>query len=131
MAQEIICLDTSIFIDYFRRKDKEKTTFFGLTSKGYKLATTTITVFEIYQGSTESQNAFWETLFDRLIIFPFDEESARVAASISQKQFRKNKRIEKPDLFIAAIALLNNLPVSTLNIRDFAKVDGLKILSIS
>jgi len=130
MAREIICLDTSIFIEYFRRKDKEETIFYRLTSKGYKLATTTVTVFEIYQGSTESQNAFWEMLFERLLVFPFDEESAKLAASISQKQFRKNKRIEKPGLFIASIALLHDFPVSTLNIRDFAKVEGLKILSL-
>lgn len=31
MADEIICLDTSILIDFFRTQLKEKSTFFKLT----------------------------------------------------------------------------------------------------
>ncbi len=36
--------------------------------------------------------------------------------------------IEATDIFIAATALVNNLPVKTLNERHFARVEGLLLV---
>src|SRR5436190_1512572 len=55
MEREIVCLDTSILIDYFRKKSKEDSTFYKLTAYSYSFAVTTITVFEIYRGVTPIQ----------------------------------------------------------------------------
>lgn len=129
MAGEMICLDSSVFIEYFRRKSKEKTFLYQLFSHKYKLSTTSITIFEIYQGSTEVQVNFWDLLFDNLHIYSFDEEAAKTAASIHKRMLKKNKQLAKPDLFISSIALLHNLPVATLNSKDFLKVDGLKLIT--
>jgi len=125
----MICLDSSVFIEYFRRKSKEKTFLYQLFSHKYKLSTTSITIFEIYQGSTEVQVNFWDLLFDNLHIYSFDEEAAKTAASIHKRMLKKNKQLAKPDLFISSIALLHNLPVATLNSKDFLKVDGLKLIT--
>ena len=42
MDKKLICLDTSILIDYYRKKNKEKTKFVEL-SKSYKFAISVIT----------------------------------------------------------------------------------------
>jgi predicted nucleic acid-binding protein len=48
---EIICLDTSVLIDYFRKKDKSISFFYEL-SLNYKLfAVSIITEYEILVGS--------------------------------------------------------------------------------
>lgn len=125
----MICLDSSVFIDYFRKKSKEKTFLYQLFSEKYKLCPTSITIFEIYQGSTESQVVFWDLLFDNLHIYSFDDEAAKTAASIHRRLIKKNKQLAKPDLFISSIALLHHLPVATLNSKDFLKVDGLKLIT--
>ncbi len=129
MAREIICLDTSVFIDYFRKKVKEKTFLYQLFSQKYKLCTTSVTIFEIYQGSTETQVNFWDLLFDNIHVYSFDDEAAKTAASIHKRMLKKNKQLAKPDLFISSIAMLHNLPVATLNSKDFLKVDGLQLIT--
>jgi predicted nucleic acid-binding protein len=49
MVKEIICLDTSIFIDYFRKKNKGGTFFVKLSEK-YDFAISVITKLEIGVG---------------------------------------------------------------------------------
>jgi tRNA(fMet)-specific endonuclease VapC len=46
MDKEIICLDTSIFIDYFRKQRKETTQLLKLAEK-YDFAISVITKLEI------------------------------------------------------------------------------------
>src|SRR6478736_1682822 len=107
MEREIICLDTSILIDYFRKKNKEETAFFKLTESFYSFAVTSITTFEIYRGVTAAQKTFWDALFLQMEIMPFDGEAARIAARVLQKLNLKNNQVALPDLFIAAIAIQN------------------------
>jgi predicted nucleic acid-binding protein len=94
----------------------------------YSLATTTITIFEIYQGSNEAQSGFWDILFDRLQLFSFDEEAAKLAAVLANRLMRQNRLIAKPDLFIAAIAITNKLSLATLNSKDFNRLQELKLI---
>lgn len=35
MKREIVCLDTSILIDFFRKKTKENTTFYKLSDQNF------------------------------------------------------------------------------------------------
>lgn len=50
MDRQIICLDTSVLVEYFRKKDKSKSFFIELTFK-YKFAISVITKLEILNGS--------------------------------------------------------------------------------
>ncbi len=59
----MICLDTSVIIDYYRKKDKAKTFFYQLTEKYERFAVSAITEFEIYQGSNPERDEFWDTFF--------------------------------------------------------------------
>ena len=43
MENSIVCLDTSVLIDYYRKKDKSKSLFFKLTEKYSVFAVFTVT----------------------------------------------------------------------------------------
>ena len=81
------------------------------------------------KGSTSVQHAFWEEIFERLKILPLDEDCAKVAAQLHRNLVLRNKIIDLPDLLIASIAISNDLPIATLNKKDFERITQLKIVS--
>lgn len=128
MAEEIILLDTSVLIDYFRKKDKSKS-FLYILAKNYNLfGISSITEFEIYTGSGEQQINYWDNFFKEIIIYPFDSETSRIAALLNKELKPKRNQIDIPDLFIAATAIKNTLVIATLNKKHFEKIKGLKLL---
>ena len=66
MDKEIICVDTSVFIDYFRKKTKDKTFLVKLSDK-YDFAISVITKLEISIGIGKGQIDFWDNVFGKLI----------------------------------------------------------------
>ncbi|HLP61323.1 MAG TPA: type II toxin-antitoxin system VapC family toxin, partial [Candidatus Deferrimicrobium sp.] len=93
MAKPLICLDTSVLIDYFRKENKSKTFFFKL-AKDCRFAISVLTKFEILVGSNEQQKEFWEQLFRKFEIIPLDQEEVEIASEIIKKLKPKNKLIE-------------------------------------
>ncbi|MBO9618779.1 MAG: type II toxin-antitoxin system VapC family toxin [Niabella sp.] len=61
-------------------------------------------------------------------MLPFDKFVAKVAVDINKELKRKRKLIDIADLFIAATALANNLPLATLNKKHFDRIDNLDII---
>ncbi len=129
MEREIVCLDTSILIEFFRKKIKETTALYKLAERNYSFSISAITSFEIYRGVTPQQKLFWDSLFEEIVIIPFDEAASKIAASLLQRLTVQNKQIALPDLFIAATAIHNNLKLVTLNKKDFEKIEILDLLS--
>ncbi len=130
MEKAIICLDTSILIDYYRKKDKTKSLFFRLTEQHALFAVSAITVYEIYLGNSEVQNIFWDKFFSQITILPFDSKVAKKSADIYKQLKAKNKLIEAPDILIAGTVMCNNLTIATLNRKHFERIDGLKLTAI-
>jgi predicted nucleic acid-binding protein len=130
MENEKLLIDTSILIDYFRRTDKEKSRLINHFRRFQKIYITSITEFEIYNGATDSHKEFWDKMLTRIIVLDFDSLAAREAARIVSELKPKRKSIDKPDLFIAAIAIVNDLTFDTLNVKHFIHIDRLKLLSI-
>ena len=60
-------------------------------------------------------------------LLPFDSKVAVRASSIFKDRKSKNQIIEFRDIFIAATAIANNLPISTLNVAHFNRVKDLEI----
>jgi predicted nucleic acid-binding protein len=127
MDKEIICLDTSIFIDYFRKQRKERTPFIKL-SEQYDFAISIITKFEISVGIAKGQEEFWNEVFDKLTIIPLNEVEIDKATEIFCQLRKTNKIIGLPDILIAATAIVNDLKLATLNQKDFSRITGLKIV---
>jgi len=128
MAGKVVLVDTSILIDFFRKTDKTKTQLIKLVDNGYLFSISTITEYEIFVGATIAQNAYWKEFLQRIIVYPFDTNAVTVAVDINNQLKQKRKQIDIADLFIAAIAISNNLIFATLNKKHFERIDGLKIL---
>lgn len=61
-------------------------------------------------------------------MLPLDKNVAQVAVEINKSLKLKRKQISIADLFIAATAVANDMPLSTLNTKHFERIDGLVIL---
>ena len=60
-------------------------------------------------------------------LLPFDSRAAAKASSIFKDLKSKNQIIEFRDIFIAATAIANDLPISTLNVAHFKRVKDLEV----
>lgn len=128
MANELICLDSSILIDYFRKTKKENSFFFELSNQYSSFAVSVITEFEVISGSNQNQKEFWDKFFQRVLVLPFDSKVNEEAIKIYRELKRNGNLIDIPDLFIGATAKAYNLKLATLNEKDFVRIPGLEIL---
>lgn len=100
----------------------------ALFDQGYNFAISAITHYEIYSGATATQLSFLQNVLQRTVVLPFDETVARVAVEINNSLKQKRKQIAMADLFIAATAISNNVPLATLNRKHFNRIDELNII---
>jgi len=56
-------------------------------------------------------------------------EIVKEAAKIYQNLKQMNQLIEIRDIFIAATSIVNRLPLITLNMRHFERIDSLELIS--
>ena len=127
MESRQVLIDTNILIDYFQSSAKEKTLLYSLLSE-YSTAISTITEFEISIGINEKNKDFFEKLLQNIVIIPFDSSCAFIASKIYKDLKKLNRLIEVPDIFIAATAVSNSIPLSTLNKKHFSRIEGLTLL---
>ncbi len=128
MEKSLICLDTSVLIDFYRKTDKSKSFLYQLTEKYDRFAISAITELEIFIGSKSDQDDYWDRLFSTMKKLPFDSQSNKIAINIDRELKRISKQIEVPDLMIAACAMANDATIATLNAKHFSRIDGLKLI---
>ena len=126
MARRRILIDTSILIDHLRKKRKDKTRFFELT-RDYDCVISSITEFEFLVGSRRKSHEFTKALLAKLPVLPFDSACAEKAVEIHRKLKAKNQLISLPDIFIAATAMVHDLPLQTLNLKHFERIENIKL----
>lgn len=129
MERRGILIDTSILIDHLRKKRKDRTIFYEL-AKHNNCLISTITEFEFLVGATPKNRDFSKKLLAKLAVLPFDSVCVQTAVKIYHNLKLKNKLISLPDIFIAATAIANNLPLETLNRKHFEQVENLELLNI-
>ena len=94
--------------------------------------TTAITVGELIYGATRRgsptlSRRVRDLLDAALAILPFDRGAAEVYGALRAALEREGRRLDEPDLRIAAIALSRDLVLVTGNVRHFARVPGLTV----
>jgi predicted nucleic acid-binding protein len=124
----MILLDSSILIELFRKKNKEKTLFYNLVETNKILCISTITYYEIGIGNRKSHSDYWEKLTKNLRILPFDRECSEEAIAIYLDLLKSNRMIDLADILIGATALSHKIPIATLNEKHFNRIKGLEIL---
>jgi toxin FitB len=79
-----------------------------------------------YDQLKQVERTFLENFFNAISIFPVDEKIALKAI-----QLRQRKPISLGDAIIAATALTYDLTLLTENVKDYAGIKGLKVVSIN
>lgn len=129
MADTVALIDTSVLIDHFCKTNLTNTRLVQLVQTYDQLAISAVTEYEIFSGATPEQQPFWKTLLAEMLILPFDSAAAHTAVAIRHELKRKRKSIDTADLFIAAIAIANELTFDTLNSKHFIHIDRLALLT--
>lgn len=130
MESSPILIDTSVLIDYFRKKNKGKTFLYSL-SLNYNFAISTITEFEFLVGLADKHLKFAYKLFRNFLILPSDSRCVKAATKIYNDLKSKNQLISPPDIFIAATATANNLSFATLNLKHFERISNIELIALS
>ena len=121
----VVAVDTSVFIDFLRRPQKQSCLFLQLAKK-YDIAVSFITIAELYSGKS-SQTAegrkILETILSGVAVHFPDKELLKEAGNL-----RCAYNLSLADAFIAALALRLGISLSTLNTKDFVKIKELKLL---
>jgi tRNA(fMet)-specific endonuclease VapC len=98
-----------------------------------ELSVAAITLAEIYYGIEKSpvkkkeRRTKIEHIRSILEIYPFDEAAAAKYGIIRAQLEKKGLVISERDLQIASIAMANGLCVITHNVREFNRVEKLKV----
>lgn len=129
MENELICLDSSVLIEYYRKKDKTKSFIFELSQKYDRFAVSTITEYEIYIGSNFAQDKFWDEFFQNVMTLPYTSEVNKQAIIIDRKLKKISKQIDTPDLMIAASSMTHGLKLATMNTKHFDRIEGLELVT--
>jgi tRNA(fMet)-specific endonuclease VapC len=96
------------------------------------IAVCSIVKAELFYGARKSNNpkkslAVQQLFFNRFVCLDFDSQSAEIYGIIRSQLETEGTPIGPYDLQIAAVALANNLTLVTHNVREFTRVDGLRI----
>jgi predicted nucleic acid-binding protein len=130
MANTRILVDTSIIIDFLRKKNKEASLLWNIKDTA-ECFMSSITLFELLSGAkTERHFEDIQKLTKWIESVYFDDHLAEVAASIFRDLKRRNQLIEYRDMFIAATAKAYNFHIATLNRDHFQRIDDLAFLNI-
>lgn len=120
-------IDTSVFIEFFRAKDKSKTALAQLPA-GTATFVSAISIFELFVGANTPEKVhITQQLLKGVAVLPFDEEVAKLAGRLFDDLQRSGQMLEFRDVMIAATAIHHNLPVKTLNVRHFSRISGVVI----
>ena len=127
MESSRMVIDTSIFIDYLRARDKKNTDLYKIPNNK-RIYISSVTLYELLVGATnEQKREDVRLLTEDIIVLPFDEEVCIRASDIYHDLRKTNKMIEFRDIFIAATFLVHNLSIMTTNKIHFQRIKGLKI----
>ena len=122
-----ILIDTSILIEYFRKKNVEDSTFYNL-SLNFDFCISIITEFEFLVGFPNEKLPFAKEIITGMEIFDINKMISSEARKIYLNLKKLNKLIPFPDVFIAATAITYNIPLATLNKKHFRPVETLVLL---
>ena len=128
----MVLVDTSIWVDFFQNNDSFHTiTLEGLIKDNNRAVVCGVVLREVLQGIKD--NTSYELTKERLLKLPFldtNKETYIYASSLYRTLRRKGVTIPSIDTTIAAIAVLNNIPLFTKDehFKTIARYSELKLL---
>ena len=120
--------DTGIFIEFLRKHDKTKTILYQLPDDT-ELMISVITLYELLMGAKdESKKRDVKLLTEPLIILPLTKTIIEKSGKIYHELRLTNQMIEFRDVFIAATAIVSDVPILTRNKKHFSRIKDLALV---
>lgn len=131
MDNRSLCLDTSILIAFLRNREPGASTVVQAVQQ-YQCGVTAINSYELLFGIHRSGKDIGENaLLGPLQVWPFDKQAAEQAAQLHADLIARNQDIGVKDVLIAAVCLVHDLPILTLNAKHFERVPSLTVYTPS
>jgi tRNA(fMet)-specific endonuclease VapC len=123
-------LDTNTLIYFFKGIGNIKNRLLFLPPN--EIGVPTIVLFELEVGIAKSSSprkriSQLKDFTDLVSVIPFGIAEAKTAAQIRAKLDKKGIPIGPCDVLIAACAKANNLKLVTHNIKEFKRIEGLRL----
>src|SRR3989338_9974372 len=124
----MVCLDTDVII-HFLRKNKESVELINkILELKQKIKITSINEFELWKGVYKINNRNREKSLKQFLssieILNLNSSSAKKAAEIFQILELEGNPVDTLDVMIAAIAIVNDESVLTMNRKHFERIPG-------
>ena len=123
-------LDTTVIIDILREDSKAVDKIKEIQKSTDAILTTSITVFELWQGLEIKDSKKKEkilTVLQSIGLLSFDFNSAKEAGNIYRELRKKGITIDAEDTMIAGIAKIHNETLLTRNVKDFRRIENLEV----
>lgn len=129
--QLLYLLDTNVCIVYLKGKSSNVNQRLK-SLKRNNIAVCSVVKAELFYGSIRSNNPkkalqVQKAFLEQFISLPFDDRCALVYGKLRANLASAGTPIGSNDLLIATIALTNDLILVTHNVREFSRVQGLKL----
>ncbi len=125
MDRGVTIADTDVLIDFLESEGAHRQVA-SLLRAGC-LATTAVTVFEIWRGlESEEERDLARRAFRGVRVYAVTDAAARMAAKVHQS-LRANQ-IGERDTLIAGVCLTIGRPLLTANVRHFRRVPELEVV---
>ncbi len=122
--------DTTFFIDVARKNQKALSKLNELNERKESLAISAVTTFELFQGSgklSEGELKVFSKLIGNSMVIPVEHEAAQFAGMLKSHLAKKGLQIGPLDSLIAGVVITGNDVLLTRNVKDFSRIEGLKI----
>lgn len=123
-----ILVDSCMIIDHFRSRDKSATRYTELLKRFDRFFISVTTEYEILNGLNDLHQETWEDILGDLEVLVLGRSEIRIASRINRELKSNRQQLDLADIFIAATALANDLPLATLNRKHFERIGGLKLV---
>ncbi|MBR3747162.1 MAG: DUF4411 family protein [Selenomonadaceae bacterium] len=129
------CLDTNVISDFMHGNITVAKKLNAAYTNGNPIFIPTIVYYEIVRGlKAAGQTRRLKEFLALYKNFPhpfFDRDTYEVIEKAADiySQLHKDRQIEDNDVFIAAMALVNDCTLVTGNVRHFERVDNLKLIN--
>lgn len=129
---QLYSLDSNIVIDILREKANVLEYLTNLAHPGDRFAICSVVYYEVMRGF-KIANAYrrarqFDELYNSMLQLPLDEQAIQEAVRI-YASLHRGQQIEDNDIYIAAIAIVNDCTLITANARHFSRIDDLSLLT--
>ncbi|MGI9169861.1 MAG: PIN domain-containing protein [Caulobacteraceae bacterium] len=129
-----LSLDTNVFIELIRGRNRlVRRRFAEASAAPEPLVASLIVAHELYYGAEVHPDPFAQLRNAHLIlaqvgVTPFDARDMGMAAKVRARLKARGLAIGPYDALIAGQALARRWTVVTANVREFSRIDGLKVI---